>query len=122
MLMQHSSAGVAWVMHAAPRLGWLLAAGEALHCGAGIGGSGARAQLQRSAVAAVLKVHHTLRSVAFVPIARGIHHQRNDIVSANFEGFEMSVIPGWSIALTSCMALDKSQLNITRSLLALLII
>jgi hypothetical protein len=62
LLIQGGSAGIAWVMHAAPRLGWLLAAGEALHCGASSGGYGAAAQLHRSAVAAVVKVRQTMHS------------------------------------------------------------
>lgn len=59
--MKRGDAGLAWVMHTLPHLGWLLAAGEAVHCGGGVAGRSAAAQLQRSALSAVLKVRFGMR-------------------------------------------------------------
>ena len=55
-LLKCGDKGLAWVMHTLPHLGWLLSAGEAVHCGGGVVGRSAEAQLQRSALSAALKV------------------------------------------------------------------
>jgi hypothetical protein len=55
-LAKKGPAGVAWVMHALPRVGWLLAAAESCYCSAGARGGGPTAQHLRSALAAILDV------------------------------------------------------------------